>query len=49
MKAVAAVQDTDVLRVHVFMTNDAGVLHVQLQPRHKGGVRLSIHKTLVYF
>lgn len=47
MKAVAAVQHTDVVRVHVLMTNDAGILHVQLQPPHKGGVRLSSHKTLV--
>lgn len=30
MKAVAALQDTDVVRVHVFMTYDAGILRVQL-------------------
>lgn len=43
MEAVATLQDTDVLRVHVVMTNDAGILRVQLQPRHKGRVRLSSH------
>lgn len=41
MEAVATFQNTDVLRVHVVMTNDAGILRVELQPRRKGRVRLS--------
>lgn len=35
MEAVSALQHADVGWTHVFVTDDAGILHVQLQSRHK--------------